>query len=277
MFTLHSISIVVFLVTVFCSQGVNSAGENQTTVISQYNDREIVALSKFRMVLTENNLSLHDYQLEDNYLIRWLRARNLDEHLAYRMLATAQRWRHHNGIENILNETVVQFTPLPYKIGSSDNEGNPLIMFTPTSLDLRRLLINGKNISRYWDQIMEEATLRVREVRNETGKPINHVISLMDLHGFNLRQHGCLACFAVYIDWITDYENYFPQLAKHIVWINAPRVFVAVLELVKPLMSPATSKALRVFGTNRQEWSTYLHKIIPKENLTFRFGGPKKV
>ncbi len=57
--------------------------------------------------------------------------------------------------------------------------------------------------------------------------------------------------------------------------LAAPRAFLPLFDILKPLLSPATRKSLKVYGTDRKKWSQALFKIIPPNQLRHQFGGTK--
>jgi len=50
-----------------------------------------------------------------------------------------------------------------------------------------------------------------------------------------------------------------------------------MLELLRPLMSPATQKCLKSYHYNKAEWSKALQELISPDQLTPQFGGTKEM
>jgi len=78
-----------------------------------------------------------------------------------------------------------------------------------------------------------------------------------------------------HIQSITDYEAYYPEVAKNIYLVNTPRIFQALYQLVQPFMSDASRKALKIYSLNSDEWQAELHKHIAPDQLSVAFGGTK--
>jgi len=57
--------------------------------------------------------------------------------------------------------------------------------------------------------------------------------------------------------------------------LNTPRIFEAVLQVLRPLLSEKTRNALHVYGLNKQEWTDILNKAIDPDQLSPAFGGTK--
>jgi hypothetical protein len=54
---------------------------------------------------------------------------------------------------------------------------------------------------------------------------------------------------------------------------KAPAIFDIVVGLIRPLMSEDSRNTLKVFGTNKAEWQTYLDKFIRRNQLPKEYGG----
>jgi hypothetical protein len=62
--------------------------------------------------------------------------------------------------------------------------------------DIRKITVGGHlpKVMRYIDRIFEEGILETMMVAEETGKEITQGVIILDLNGYSLRSHGCLAC-----------------------------------------------------------------------------------
>jgi hypothetical protein len=240
-----------------------------------FTPQEKQTLDKFRPLV--KNIIVHDFEKEDAYLIRWLRAHTYNLNAAANALREAQQWRKANRIDSIVNETILEFATPPYTLDGVDKKGRPVLAMSASKMDVRKLILAGKRdqLLRYLLQSGERAVVKAREGRNTTSAKDGRFISIIDLHGFSTRQHGCLACIELYADWTRKNEKYYPGVLVHDLWINTPRIALPIIEILSPLMSEESLKTFRAFGTNREEWSAFLRKIIPADQLTYQFGGTK--
>ena len=62
--------------------------------------------------------------------------------------------------------------------------------------NIRKIALAGKmpDLRHYVNGMMEYGYSAARELTQTTGKDINQWIMLVDLKGYNLRQHACAAC-----------------------------------------------------------------------------------
>jgi hypothetical protein len=248
----------------------------------KYSSQEKAALAKFREMVKD--VTYKEYMKSDPYLIRWLRARDFDLKEADTMLREAIQWRKQNKIDSIVKESIMEFQAPPAWMDGIDREGSLIFVLLPARIDIRKQLLAGKreDVIRYFHQLLEKREIKTLTLLGLIGngtddKPAaDRVTAIVDLQGYNLRQHGCLTCLTVYGEWLRDLEKYYPSYGKHFIMINAGRIAVPMIELLKPIMSPSTRKIFQVFGANQKEWGPVLNKIISPEQVPANLGGTRK-
>jgi hypothetical protein len=221
----------------------------------------------------------HDYMKQDIYLIRWLRARNLDVNQAETMLIDNLKWRKENKMDTILKEDFTEFDrEYPYQIRFRDKEGKPIITGNFGDWDLRKLAIAGKlpMLNRHIDRAFENATQSVRNLQGE-GQLVAQFDFIINMENYNLQQQGCLQCLPFYLYLVNTYENHFPGHADKIMLINTPAIFELILTVLRPIMSPLTRQTLKVYNTNKQQWQAELLRIVDKDELPIEYGGTNEV
>jgi hypothetical protein len=253
-----------------------------TTAIPEYTAKEKAALVKFRELVKD--VTYADYMKSDPYLIRWIRTKDFDLNEASKMLRTAIKWRKANKIDGILNETFIEFHSPPYYLDGIDYEGSQVLVLLPARVDMRRIVVSAKRPEavRFFDQLMEkgeQTSLKLLGVIGNNSVPADQrpdlLTVVMDMQGYSLRQHACLQCLTTYVEWMTHMETYYPGYTKHFIIINAPRIAVPVVELLKPVMSRQTRNAFQVFTANKKEWGPVLKKIIPPDQVRANLGGTR--
>ena len=140
--------------------------------------------------------------------------------------------------------------------------------------NIRQLALSGQGdrYTRYINRMVEEA---LAQVRNSGSKNVTQFVMVVNLNGYNTRQHACLACIPLHLQTVTEYEAYYPNSFKNTYIVNTPRAFEALFQLVQPAMSASTKKALVVMGLNKQEWGSRLLQNIPPDQLQKSLGGTK--
>ncbi|OXA39357.1 Protein real-time [Folsomia candida] len=97
-----------------------------------YSDLEYQKLIEFRAKV--QNLLQTEYQKDDSFLIRWLRARDLNLIRAEEMLRASLKWRQDNDVDNILKcddipEEVKKMSPVAYSGISTEGYATFVVPF----------------------------------------------------------------------------------------------------------------------------------------------------
>ncbi|CAL8113431.1 unnamed protein product [Orchesella dallaii] len=156
--------------------------------------KEKVALEKFRQLVREHLKD--DYMQQDIYLIRWIRAANLDLKLAEQKLLDNLKWRQENDIDNLLNEDFSDFEiDYPYTTDTYDKTGRPMIAFTFGDWDIRKAVLAGqaRRFTRYLDRAFEDVSKQIRD-KQARGENVTQAQFLINLENFSVTQQGCIQC-----------------------------------------------------------------------------------
>jgi hypothetical protein len=241
--------------------------------------QEKKALAEFRPLV--ENILTHDYQRIDSYLVRWLQARKLHVQDAVDMLTAAQKWRKENKIDSILDEEFPEFFNLIFSDDGVDYEGRTVFTSSIGDFDIRKIAITGQGdrYLRFSLYGLEKAVSRAATAVLKSNGTLtdSRLVGVTDLQGFSLRKHACLTCIPLYIKSTRETEDNYPGITGFGVYINTPRRALPVFDVLLPFASPETRNALKIFGTNRTEWTAYIRTIIPPDQLTYQFGGTKKL
>ncbi|CAL8069485.1 unnamed protein product [Orchesella dallaii] len=164
-----------------------------------------------------------------------------------------------------------------YDADTFDREGRPIGTLNIGPWNFRRAAITGKmpRLLRYMDKMLEEATQAVIKLQG-MGKNVTQWKVILNMDGFNLIQHACPRCLPGYASFVSSYEEHYPQFADALILINNPPAFQVVLELVRPIFTAPTRKALKIFGQDKKQWEAYLEKEISQEERRPEFGGIKR-
>jgi hypothetical protein len=155
-------------------------------MVKKFTSQEISKLSQFRDRLSDLHL---DKEIDDDYyLIRWLRARNLDLNKASEMLRTSLKWRKENGVDTIL-EDFKDSIPLKMKrlypcgLFGEDKEGN-MVLFFPVGRSIYRIGIEELGIDKMLKcniYMMEAIMKAIREKEEELGQRGIQLVEIVDM------------------------------------------------------------------------------------------------
>ncbi|ODM98644.1 SEC14-like protein 4 [Orchesella cincta] len=224
---------------------------------------------------------LNTEQNEDHYLIRWLRARNMDVEKAEEMLRKSMKWRKDNEVDGILEreEVPIKYRRLfPTGDFGRDSEGD-VVIFIPYGRYCHRLVIGveGMETVLRWHIIwMETMNRLVTNAEKETGKKGLRLVQIVDFDQYSYKEltYSPGREFLIKTNKVAD-ENY-PELMKSMVIINAPKVFSLLFGVIKPFMSKETISKISIISGNEETWKKELNSKLNPENVPVRWGGTKK-
>ncbi|ODM91443.1 SEC14-like protein 2 [Orchesella cincta] len=233
------------------------------------------ALDRFKAKVI--NKLPENFMKQDIYLIRFLRAKSFDVNMAENLLLDDIKWRKENSISRIHEEDFSDVEE-DYKayVESFDREGKPIITANFGDWDIRKAVISGRmrRLEHYIDRTFEIATRKVRQLQAQ-GKNVTQWDYIINMNNYNVLQHGCVPCLPFYIYLVNSYEKHFPGNADKIMLINTPPVFEVVLSVIRPLMSPLTRRALKVYNQDKSQWQPQLFKYVSPSELPPEYGGTK--
>ena len=58
---------------------------------------------------------------------------------------------------------------------------------------------------------------------------------------------------------------------------TGPQIFNVVLNIVRPLLTQHTQKAIRLYSYDKEEWKREVLKVFPADQITPEFGGTRKI
>jgi len=216
---------------------------------------------------------------EDIYLVKWLQAQAFSARRAEQMLREALKWRQEVKIDMWEDSKVFQEfeKDFPIFIDGSDREGRPIVESYFGDWNVRSMALQGKmkQLILYSLRGIERATTKLRE-RQAQGKNVTQWILLLNMDGFNVINQACPACLPLYLGYVSQYEKYWPSTIFRSLLINTPESFEIVLNLIRPIMSPPTRAALKVFSSNKAEWKPYLDNLIDPAEISDWFDGKKE-
>jgi hypothetical protein len=221
------------------------------------------------------NKSQHD----DSFLISWLRARNMNVDRAEEMLRNSLNWRKEHNVDGILSRESIpdKFKgklPLAY-LGMEKETGCPVFLFLMGRFDFRKNIEeDGFEVSRRHNiVVMEMLQAIMKDCSKKVGRPVTSFIELVDLEGYSLRQVATKECrdAGAYMQQMFD-ANY-PEIVKHVLLINAPKVFSFVFNFFKPFIAKATLDKTDIMGPDVEKWQAAVSKRFPLELLPPHWGG----
>lgn len=201
---------------------------------------------------------------------------------ARRLLLNNVNWRKHENISQILTEDFSDMlSDYHMTFGNlRDKIGRPVMTADLGDWDLRGAILQGrqKRLQRYLTYSLEKGMISLFEAQQTALKKnvvVTQAITLIDADGGNLLQHLCPRCLLIFMQWLQEMELYYPRIVREVIIVNAPSVAAIGINAVKPILSQASQRALKIFDSNKSVWMQYLDERIDRSQRPTRYGGTR--
>lgn len=243
------------------------------------NKEETDLVDKFKALIQKENLIYNSQVIDNNYLIRFLRARKLKIEKALDMFKKYIQWRDEIKVDDIFNDDFPEEADIlsiyPQGLHKVDKEGRPIYyellgklniddLLKKTSFD-RLLKYTIRNFEYYLSTAFPAASKSV-------GRNISQFFSIIDLKGFNKKLLSKKVYEHIKIS-TTSLQNYYPEILGMSFIINSNLVFKACWTVIKPFLDDKTKNKIHLIGS---DYKKTLLKHISEENIPNFFGGSCK-
>ncbi|XP_071446066.1 SEC14-like protein 2 [Hetaerina americana] len=230
------------------------------------------------MKLRRNVADLMRSDRDDQYLLRWLRARNYDPEAAEKMLRASLQWREQWGVDRIMTEWEVPEVLekyFPSGICGYDKGGAPVIVVPFAGLDIWGLLHSAtrSDFIRMTIRTLEHLLKVAQEQKQKYNSTMAEVIAIIDMDGFSIRPYAWRPAGEAIIALIQMYEANYPEILKACYIINAPKVFSLAFSIVKPFLNDYTLRKICIYKNDPMKWKKALLENIDPDQLPAYFGG----
>ncbi|CAG7639384.1 unnamed protein product [Allacma fusca] len=165
----------------------------------------------------------------------------------------------------------------PYYLSGFDEENRPVWVMEFGKWDVRGALEKGKDWESALDKHIDQWLYRMFNssgLRATPEEPVNEIIDIHDMDGYNIRQINSPRALAFIIRKMRT-VSIAMRFAHSAYAINTNFIAENLLNILKPVLGKDFQKLI-VYGTNKNKWLPVLLKSIPKDQLPERYGGSKK-
>ncbi|KAG8275238.1 hypothetical protein J6590_090463 [Homalodisca vitripennis] len=163
---------------------------------------------------------------DDQFLLRWLRARNFDCAAAEKMLRESLKWRAEWDVDNLEEwEAPAVFEQYyPSGICGFDREGSPVIVLPFSGMDIWGMLhtVTKADLIKQTIRTVERHLALARSQASIHGHQASQLVAIIDMTDFNLRQYAWRPASELVIAMIQMYEANYPEILKACYIINGP-------------------------------------------------------
>ncbi|XP_012277887.1 SEC14-like protein 2 [Orussus abietinus] len=239
----------------------------------QLADDERFTLMKFRRNVQDVLQPNHD----DQFLLRWLRARNWDPMAAEKMFRESLEWRKQWDVDKLEEWDPPELLKkhLPHGLCGFDKDGAPVVIVPFAGLDLYGILhaLGRRDMIKITIQHLEQYLKLCQAQSKKHGPVASQVTVIFDMEGFNLRQYMWRPAGEVVIALIQMYEANYPEILKTCFIINAPKVFALAFSVAKKFMNEYTISKIQIFKSDPAKWKSAILRLVPQDQLPAHFGG----
>jgi len=244
---------------------------------AKFNTTEVEKLAELRKRIGDK--LVRDYQKDDEFLIKWLRARSMNVDQAEKMLTNHLEWRKTNEIDGI--EEREEFpekyrSKFPYAVCGQDADGCPLIIFPAGRHDIKTILETETvaSVTRLNILMMEKIYALMRENSKKVGKPVTQVLEIMDFEGIDYAQMTSKKYLELMMESQKVFNDNYPEMIKKAFVVNAPKVFAVIFNVMKPLIPKETLDKIEIFGSDKSQWKAAIAEAgLPLDIIPPHWGG----
>lgn len=244
--------------------------------VSKLNEKQREIFNRFKISVKDCQLPFDD--IEGNYLLKWLSARSFNEDQAEKMLRKSLEWRKMNRIDNLLDEWEIPEVMDKYHsmgVCGNDKFACPVWVCAYGNTDMKGIMmsVNMKTYVRYHAYVSERSHKEMHRLSQLAGKSITTQTIILDMENLSSKQMGYKPVREAGIEMAKQAEANYPETLRRIFIINAPKFFTLLFAIVRPLMAQVTLDKIRVFGSDKSEWSAALLEDIDADQLPAHYGG----
>jgi len=236
---------------------------------------EKIAIGKFRDRVGD---CLTPELLQDDwFLIRWLRARDLNLDKSEAMLRNSMKWRAENKVDQTLSLPVDPYfsSNFPFDVSGHDKEGRPLMILPMGKWDAKLAVDDGKidQLVAYINFCFESVIKAIKASSASAGRPASHphtqFTTIVDWDGYSFKQFTNIKAAQTVLKMGAVYEAHHPEILAHAFFINSTSVFQLLWGLMKKILAEKTVGKIQVYGTNRKEWEPAILKLVDRDQIKY--------
>jgi len=221
---------------------------------------------------------------EDLFLVRWLRARDLDLDNATKMLRTSLQWRKERNADEAANAKPHPFFAenYPYFVPGTNKLGQPVVLIPLADWDFRKVVNNADRLAEFDDFVATFFEIICRYIREqhlkrkETGHgPITQMTMLVDVKSYSYMQLINLGAMKKILQIASTYETHYPEILFRAVFVNCPSYFGMFIAMLKPVIAPKTLGKLICYS-QMSEWQKDMVELVDPTIIPEQYGGTKK-
>ena len=216
---------------------------------------ESVLMEGFKSMIKKENITYNKDKINDNHLIRFLRARKLKLDKSLEMFKKYIQFRQENSyLESIdtlsFPEETDILTYFPQGLHKVDKQGRPIHYELLGRLNMDKLLTitTLDNLFKYRIKNLEYLISHVLPAASLSAKKnVHQFFSIIDLKGFSSKLMS-KKVYEYIKTTLTATQNYYPEMLGQMYIINSNLVFKGAWAVIKPFLDDKTKSKIILSG-----------------------------
>ncbi|SPQ98741.1 unnamed protein product (mitochondrion) [Plasmodiophora brassicae] len=223
-----------------------------------------------------HSVILRQALVDDDFVLRFIRARKGDVLKGIIMLKAALEWRDAYGTDKAFTWTFPKIDQIkevyPHGFHKFDKSGHPIYIERIGQLDIKALMeiTNSDELCRLHVQSMEYSRSTLfPEASARAGRPVSQQVTILDMDGLSM-SHASSAVYA-YIKGCAEIDqSYYPEILSRMFIVNAPAVFSVVWKMIKPWLDEKTQSKISI---SRKSDAESILELVEADVLPEFLGG----
>jgi hypothetical protein len=244
--------------------------------IAPFTSEENASLAKFKELLKTKKVEYNNVRFDDFYLMRFLRARKMDQVKTMEMFVGFLKWRKDNNVDEIDNWTFPELDQVklyyPHGLHKTDREGRPIYIEVLGELRVDELfkVTTAERLLQYQAKCYERVLNDVFPSCSRAAKKhIFQTFTILDLKKLTAKllskkTYGFLKLTS------QNSQNYYPEILGSLFVVNAGLLFKAAWSVCKAFLDDKTKKKIVTLGS---DYKKKLLEHIDPANLPSFLGG----
>ena len=224
-----------------------------------------------------NKLNVKNPRFDDQYFLRFCRARQFECDKVILMFEEFLKWRTERKVDDIIK---LQFPKIkevevyyPHGYYGVDKKGRPVYIERYTNIDIKKMfaIMKEEDFINYYIQSYERAVhIIYKEASKARGKIIERTVTILDMKGFGVTsalssENRHFMQIAIKIA-----QDYYPEMMAKMFIINTGFTFKALWAVVKPFLDKKTKEKISILGS---DYKKELNEWIDDDQLPDFLGG----
>lgn len=250
--------------------------EDITGYVGNLTPQQAQVLEKVKDHVT-NKLNVKNPRFDDQYLLRFCRARQFEYEKVVKMFEDMLKWRAESNADDICKLDFPKIKDLwvyyPHGYYGVDKKGRPVYIERYSNLKISEMfkIMNEKEFINYYIQGYERLVHVIfKEASKARGKLIERTVTILDMKGFGVTQAMSSDTRNFIQLAIKIAQDFYPEMMAKMFIVNTGFTFKALWSMAKPFLDKKTKEKISILGS---DFKKEINEWIDNDQLPDFLGG----